>query len=312
MDDFNQIHEAGYNDLNTDYKAEIIAYNIWKNYKGINGVFLKRLGSHPRSFHKDVKRIRPEYIDVKEKIVSVESYREGIYDYLPEGIFHPPSLKKARQNITEVVEQIRYEKRVEQKGRMFFQPFELEVYFSHLKALDLADSFDGIDKRDQFLNMLEELWPLLKLLDDKNARIFACLLPYFHASRGKKHWLEKCLSAFLKIPVNISFTPNKIIEFDHLSTAFVVGEMRLGLTCVLAENHFDGEKNWKFTLGPIAYEELHLYAKGSPLMTLLNTIYEYCLPITTIAIEELVTLKNEHSFRVGNKNNSVLGYSTYL
>lgn len=312
MKEFDKLNIKDYNNLSTDYKAEVIAYNIWKYYKEVDYVFLKKLGSNNRSFHKDLKAIKEEYIDLNEKIISVESYREGIYDYMPEGVFHPPSLKGKGQNITEVVEQIRYEKRIEKKAREFFQPFELEIYFSHLKALELSDSFDVIADKSEFLNMIEQLWPLLKSLDLKSAKIFACLLPYFHSARGKKSWIEKCLGSFLNIPVKVSFTPNKISELDDLSSELVLSEIRLGLSSVLTGDHFDGERNWKFSFGPIKYEDLHLYLNGSPLRQLLDVIYDYCLPVTVTVEQEFITNRNENSFKIENNNNSLLGYSTYL
>lgn len=312
MNDFNQLYLQDFNSLYTDYKTEVIAYHIWKNYRDIDGVFLKRLGGNNRSFSKDLKRIKTEYIDVKDRIISVESSREGIYDYLPEGIFHAPSYRSSRENISDVVEQIRYEKRVEQKARAFFQPFELEVYFCHLKALDLAFSFDKYDKDDALFKMIEELWPLLKLLDEKNAKIFACLLPHLHAARGKKDWIEKCLSACLEVPVSIGFVPNKITVSEHFSSTLVLDAMCLGINSVLTGEHFDGEKNWHVEIGPISYDHLHMYLDGSPLRKLLQTIYDYCLPVTVAVIETFITHRKEESFLLQNKNNSLLGYSTYL
>lgn len=312
MKNLNGVKFQAYNVLDTDYKAEVIAYYIWKKQVEIDGVLLKRLGSNNRSFHKDLKQIKEEFTDANEKVISVESYREGLYDYLPEGIFHPPSLRHSQHNIVEVVEQIRHEKRVEQKQRAFFQPFELEVYFCQLKAFELTDSFDGMNLRNHFVVMLEELWPLLKLLDDRNATVFAYLLPHFHAARGKRIWIEQCLTALLQVPVQISFTSSHIEVFDALSTRITLGDIQLGLTTVLADAYCDGGLNWKIEFGPIPYEELHLYLEGSPLRGLLQTIYDYCLPSAAVVIETFVTLPNEHAFIISTNNNSLLGYSTYL
>ncbi|MGG5506983.1 MULTISPECIES: type VI secretion system baseplate subunit TssG [unclassified Myroides] len=312
MNDFNQLYLQDFNSLYTDYKTEVIAYHIWKYYHEIDGVYLKRLGGNSRSFSKDLKRIKAEYIEVKKRIISVESFREGIYDYLPEGLFHVPSFRSSRENITDVVEQIRQEKRVEQKARAFFQPFELEVYFCHLKALDLAYSFDKLTKEDELFKRIEELWPLLKLVDDKNAQIFACLLPNFHAERGKKTWIEKCLTACLEVPVNISFVPSEIAEFEQFSSTLVLDAMCLGINCVLLGTHADGEKDWHVEIGPIRYDNLHKYLEGSPLRILLQTIYDHCLPLAVAVIETFITQREEESFRLMNNNNSLLGYSTYL
>lgn len=312
MKDFNPIDFQKYNGLATDYKTEVIAYNLWKNNTTIDGVFLKRLGSNNRNFYKDLKRIKVEVMDVKERIISVESYREGLYDYLPEGLFHPPSFKNSQQHISAVVDQIRYEKKVEQKLRSFFQPFELEVYFSHLRTLELADGFEGMGQCNHFIQMLEKLWPLLKLLDNKNARVFAYILPHFHSARGNKIWIEKCLSALLDIPVSLRFTSSKMKVVDVPIVSILLSDMQLGVTTVLIDDHFDGTVNWEFHYGPITYEKVHLYLEGSPLRALLRIIYDYCLPTTVTVVEIFNTLSEEQAFSMNNTNNSLLGYSTYL
>ncbi|WP_410879203.1 hypothetical protein [Myroides sp. DW712] len=301
----------GYKGEHTDYKAEVIAYAIWKKHSELDGVFLKRLGSNNRSFHKDLKQIKVEFLDVKENRISVESYREGLYDYLPEGLFHPPSFKNSRQTIGEVVEQIRQEKKVEQKLRAFFQPFELEVYFSYLNALALRASFDGLEQQDQLVSLFEELWPVLRLLDDKKTRILASLFPHLHAYRGKKDWVEKCLKTLLGVPVEIHITPSKLTGFDELAQDVTLGNAQVGLTMVLAAAYFEGTANWTIEFGPIAYEELHLYVEGSPLRVLLQTFYDYCVPVTVAVLERFTTQKKEQAFCLDN-NNCCLGYSTYL
>lgn len=301
-----------YKGEHTDYKAEVIAYAIWKKYSELDGVFLKRLGSNNRSFHKDLKQIKVEFLDVKENIISVESYREGLYDYLPEGLFHPPSFKNSRQTTGEVVEQIRQEKKAEQKIRAFFQPFELEVYFSYLNALDLGASFDGLEQRDQLVHLFEELWPVLRLLDEEKTRILASLLPHLYAYRGKKEWMENCLRTLLQVPVEIHFTPSKLAEFDELAQEITLGKAQLGLTTVFAATYFEGTVNWTIEFGPIAYEELHLYVEGSPLRVLLQTLYDYCVPVRMAVLERFITLRKEQAFYLENNNNCCLGYSTYL
>lgn len=312
MKHFNPLDFQTYNEQDTDYKAEVIAYAIWKKYSELDGVLLKRLGSNNRNFHKDVKQIKVAFLSEKENSISVETYREGLYDYLPEGLFHPPSFKNSRQTIVEVVEQIRQEKKVEQKLRDFFQPFELEVYFSHLKVLALVDCFDGMKQRDQLIQIFEELWPILKLLEDQDARLFIGLLPHLHANRGKKTWVEKCLVALLRIPVCIHFTSSKIAPFDKFHQEVVLGKIQIGLTTVLTEAYWDGANDWTIEFGPLAYEELHLYLEGSPLRTLLQSFYDYCLPVSVAVVETFITLKQEQAFSLDKTNYCRLGYSTYL
>jgi hypothetical protein len=40
-----------------------------------------------RAYLKDIKSISSSYLGFDEEVFTIETYREGIYDYLPEGLF---------------------------------------------------------------------------------------------------------------------------------------------------------------------------------------------------------------------------------
>ena len=54
-----------YNELDTDYKIEVIALNLLNFYKEIHHLFLKRLGGNERTYHKDIKSISVEFIGLR-------------------------------------------------------------------------------------------------------------------------------------------------------------------------------------------------------------------------------------------------------
>ncbi len=304
--------QLDYNDLYTDYKAEVVALNLMKYYREVDDIFIKRLGNNNRSFHKDVKNVVPHFYELEEKVVFIETYREGIYDYLPEGVFHPPSLGDIRKGIDNIIAQIQKQKKIEHNARKFFQPFELEVYYMELKALLVECDYDITSHSDLLMDTISELWPLLRSLDRDTARIFIYLLPYFHAVRGNKTWFEKCLSAFLQVNITITFTPNQINDIEEVSGSLVLSGMQLGISSILSGPHFDGERNWAISIGPIPYESLNHYMPQAQLRQLLQIIYSYCLPATIKIEEHFITEQKQESFLLNNKNNSRLGYSTFL
>ncbi|WP_407478367.1 hypothetical protein [Elizabethkingia anophelis] len=117
-----------YNQLQTDFRVEAVAANILKYYDTQANIYIKRIGLNDRAYLKDIKGITTSSYDLDEENIIIETYREGIYDYLPEGIFHPPSLGASSTNIDSVVREIRKQKAVEDDARKFFQPFELEFF----------------------------------------------------------------------------------------------------------------------------------------------------------------------------------------
>ena len=305
--------KVDYNNLQTDYKAEIIALNLLKYHKEFDQVFIKRIGSNDRPFRKDIKSIKEEYDELDEKAAVIETHREGLYDYLPEGIFYPPSLGDIRNGIDDIRNRIQQQREIESNARKLFQPFEMEIYYTELNALLVENQYDITSESDMLVQTISELWPLIHQLDEHTAKIFVYLLPFFHSVRGKKRWFEKCMSAFLQIPVNITFVPNRITDIEDVSGSLVLSQMRLGISSMLSGSHFDGERNWAVHFGPIPYERLTDYIPGSNLRKLLQILYDNCLPATVKVEEDFITERQPSSFSLmDDGNNNLLGYSTFL
>ncbi len=142
-----------YNKLQTDFKAEAVAVNLLKYHRAVSNIFIERIGINDRAYLKDIKSISSQYLGFDEEVLSIKTYREGIYDYLPEGIFHPPSLNTSRKNIENVVNEIRKQKKVEEDARKFFQPFELEIFFTEIGALLKEQDFDLASETDSLLKV---------------------------------------------------------------------------------------------------------------------------------------------------------------
>lgn len=310
----NNVVDMHYNKLQTDFKAEAVAVNLLKYHRAVSNIFIERIGINDRAYLKDIKSISSQYLGFDEEVLSIKTYREGIYDYLPEGIFHPPSLNTSRKNIGNVVNEIRKQKKVEEDARKFFQPFELEIFFTEIGALLKEQDFDLASETDSLLKVFSELWPVLKMLDKKSAYIFIHILPFFHQIRGDKKWFEHCMSSFLQVPVKITFTPNIIDRFEEEDDSILLGNSRLGITYIPSGKHMDGERNWIINIGPIPYEKMKKYIPGNPFRKVLQALYDYCLPVNVDIEENFITEKKEYSFLLENseRNSNRLGYSTFL
>ncbi|MCJ7936331.1 MAG: type VI secretion system baseplate subunit TssG [Chryseobacterium sp.] len=310
----NNIVDMHYNKLQTDFKAEAVAVNLLKYHRAVSNIFIERIGVNDRAYLKDIKSISSSYLGFDEEVFTIESYREGIYDYLPEGLFHPPSLGASRKNVDTVVREIRKQKRVEDDARKFFRPFELEVFFTEISALLKESEFDITSNTDALLETLSELWPLINMLDRQNAYIFMHILPFFHQIRGSKKWFERCMTAFLQVPVEVTFSPNIIEGIEKNDDSMLLGNSRLGVTYIPSGRHIDGQRNWVVNIGPIPYREMKKYIPGSPFRKVLQALYDYFLPVTVDVEENFVTEKQEYSFSLEDeeRNASRLGYSTFL
>lgn len=310
----NNIVDLHYNKLQTDFKAEAVAVNLLKYHRAVSNIFIDRIGINDRAYLKDIKSISSHYLGFDEEVFTIETYREGIYDYLPEGLFHPPSLGATRKNVESVVREIRKQKKVEEDARKFFRPFELEIFFTEISALLKEFDFEISSDTDSLLHTVQELWPLINMLDKKNAYIFIYILPFFHQIRGNKKWFERCLSAFLQVPVEVTFSPNIIDRIEENNNSMLLGNSRLGVTYIPSGKHMDGQRNWVVNIGPIPYSEMKKYISGSLFRRTLQTLYDYFLPVTVDVEENFITQKHEYSFELADdeRNSNRLGYSTFL
>ncbi|MBT2619333.1 MULTISPECIES: type VI secretion system baseplate subunit TssG [Chryseobacterium] len=310
----NNIVDMHYNKLQTDFKAESVAVNLLKYHRSVSNIFIDRIGINDRAYLKDIKSISSNYLGFDEEVFTIETYREGIYDYLPEGLFHPPSLSTTRKNVEGVVKEIRKQKKVEEDARKFFRPFELEIFFTEISALSKEFDFEVSSDTDTLLETITELWPIVKQLDQKNAYIFMHILPFFHQIRGDKRWFERCLTAFLRVPVEITFTPNVIDDIEENDDSMLLGNSRLGVTYIPSGRHMDGQRNWVVNIGPIPYENMKMYIPGHPFRKVLQALYDYFLPVTVDIHENFITEKQEYSFKLEDdeRNANRLGYSTFL
>ncbi len=310
----NNIVDLHYNKLQTDFKAEAVAVNLLKYHRAVSNIFIDRIGINDRAYLKDIKNISSNYLGFDEEVFTIETYREGIYDYLPEGVFHPPSLGASRKNVDTVVREIRKQKRVEEDARKFFKPFELEIFFTEISALLKEYDFDISSDTDALLNTVSELWPLIKMMDKQNAYVFIYILPFFHQIRGDKKWFERCMSAFLQIPVKVTFSSNVIDRVEEQDDSMLLGNSRLGVTYIPSGRHMDGQRNWVVNIGPIPYEEMKKYIRGNVFQKVLQTMYDYFLPVNVEVEENFITEKQEYSFALDldERNASRLGYSTFL
>ena len=305
--------DTKYNQLQTDYRVEAVAANILKFYNADANIVIKRIGLNDRAYLKDIKGINTYLHDLNEEDVIIETYREGIYDYMPEGIFHPPSLGISSKNVDSVVREMRKQKLIEDDARKFFQPFELEFFYTHVSALLKESEFDSESKTDSMLDFAIELWPVLQKIEPESAKILVNILPFMHEVRGNKAWIERFLSAFLKVPVEILFVPNTIAAQDDIEGITALGNARLGITLIPMGKHMDGDRNWQINIGTIPYDELHKYVPGSTFRKLLTELYDFFVPVSVKVYEKFITEKDPHSFVINaGKETSRLGYSTFI
>lgn len=301
-----------YNTLSTDFKVEAVAANLLKYYDEDASIFLKRVGINDRPHLKDVKSIYSAPIELKEVATVIETYRESIYDYLPEGLFHPPSLGVPIQNVDSAVKQIRRQRKIEDEARKFFQPFELEFFYTEVSALLKEAEFYTNDPSNALVETMGKLWPILEKVDVDTARTLSGILPFLHEIRGNRDLIERFISAFVNAEATISFVPNTIDESDDTEGLARLGQTKLGQSLIPNGTHQDGLRNWQINIGPVDYQDIVKFIKGHPFWELMEDLYDYLMPLSVKITTRILTDRQKEAFILDDSSGGRLGFSTFI
>lgn len=305
---FNNVNEA-----ETDFKAEAAAASLLQLGIPADKILMRRIGINSRARNKDVSSLKRDFFEFNEEHIIIETNRESIYNYLPEGVFHPPTLGGLGKSTEDIIEQIRAQKKAEEDGKKFFVPFEQESYYTELAALNFENNLDRKGSNDHLLEILSALWPLLETLDRDTAKVFIYLLPFFHTARGNRQWFEQCMAAFLGVPVHVKFIANRVEEVNNIESLFL-SNTRLGIDTLLCGTHTDSNRNWQINIGPVPSEMIERYVPGSSFNKVLAAVYDHCLPATAVWEQHIVTGQTEKDFTLSpvEETNIFLGYNTFL
>ncbi|BAV05361.1 Type VI secretion, VasB, ImpH, VC_A0111 [Filimonas lacunae] len=299
------------NHLHTDFKAEVVAASLMQYFDSAEAIYIKRLGGSERAAKKDIARVRDGYFDSTPGELVIETHRDSIYDYMPEGIFHKPTLGGIHKSTEEIVSAIRKQRKQEAESRMFFGPFEQEAAFTEMMAAHLEQRMDNKGMYDDLLNVLSDLWPLLQQLDKENAKVFIYLLPFFYMTTGNKKWFVKTLQSLLGYPVTIQDVPN-MENVDHIKNQLSLQKKQLGISTVLCGSHYDGNRNWEITIGPVDSGAAHDFLPNSRLNKLLQAIYESFVPEGVQVVQKMIISPTAFFTGKNNTQPGYLGYTTFL
>jgi len=267
--------------------------------------FLSSQGTKERGRNREVLDSTTKSGVVDEEFIhlqGLEVSRNGIYDLLPEAIFFPLSLGPL--NTPDIIDQIKANREKEEDARLFFMPFDSEMFL--FKAQLLQEELFSSDLSDfDYLKFLRGLGlahnPLVKV--DKSY-LFPFLLNSFDLQE-KPTILEGLLTHLLDSEVHIytslaECTPQR---------ALGLGMGRLGVDTILSGPLILEEDDW---IVEIKTDKPQLLEQAGRSQELDDAIIEL-LEFFVIARREIhinwIALQKTHDPVLGSGR---LGYSTII
>ena len=115
-----------------DLRLEVILAELLECGYSFDDFLVQPVGLFARRYRRDLGAVRDEEFErVHRPVVRtvLEVHREGLYDALPQQVFHQPgNAADAQPGVQSMVEDIRTQRRKEQDTRRFFLPFEQEFF----------------------------------------------------------------------------------------------------------------------------------------------------------------------------------------
>ena len=306
-----------------DLRLEVILAELLECGYSFDDFLVQPVGLFARRYRRDVGIVRDEEFERARRPVVrtvLEVHREGLYDALPQQVFHQPgNATDAPPGVRGMVENIRTQRRKEQDTRRFFLPFEQEFFRCRVRIeQEERRYFTNLSAR-WYNEAMARFWgiadaglpagPLTNLL---------YLLPLAHGIVGDLPRTRLCFESVLGHTVVLRVVAPLHYVLPTTGTGQPVtgmdatlGNLALGRDLVLDGEYRETLPALEILLQGLSVPELAAYLNGEWPAKALALLCDYLVSFETdVAVHYEMALA-EPSFRLGEgEGAAVLGYTT--
>jgi type VI secretion system protein ImpH len=303
------------NQFDTDFKAVTLAAEmIEQGIVNADQVVVLPLGPQERAYSKEIAEIGT-YVSAyrNREMVAIRINREGLYDMLPEGLFHQPPAPTEMLTEEAMVKDINQRRDEEKQARLFFAPLETELY--HIRTIvELYESrLDKKSEYDELVSIFLKEWKEFKCFTNEQMVILMHVLPVIHEQRNNIPFISNVLSIMFKVNFDLQY------QFtSHTASANVAHlETKLG-SGVLGVNFIAGhvqepEEELSITIGPLTAKQMLTFLPGTRSAEALVVLLSYFIPLQINYNTGFVVEPDYQKLSLGaGEENSCLGFTTYL
>ena len=298
----------------TDFRPEVVAATLIEQGFDPELITIIRDGAARRGIGKEVEEILLVFSDhTLQDHLYIKANKEGGYDMLPQGLFHKPlHKKKFLKDKEEALEEIRIHREEEFFARKFFQLFEVMTDETSIEAQLFEIRYDKKISNPEFVNLFVQFWPVLKLLEHRQAIFFMHIIPILHKIRSHHEEVEEALSYLLDVPVHISNIALPAKKADRFFESHI-GRNEIGVDMVLGNTFDDGENDLKITVGPISADRMIDFIETGKGYILLEQLCELFLSANAFVTKDFKILPEDSAFILSDENNTTfLGVNSFI
>ncbi len=299
-----------------DIKAEAVVGDLMENGFKAEDFLAINKGIFKRRYARDIDRVKTVEFENGQKVAGIYLNRDGLYDSLPEGLFHDKRDDSFQKNAN-ISEESRKLKEEEKGVRNFFLPFENEIFLQRVK-LELEErNILSRFSENLFNDIYPEFWNLDRKLSRKYLTRMVLLLHFSHRIAGNPSLTAKCLEYILNEKVSVEIvTANSNEESagqDEPSTNCKLGAGNLGVNFVCGNDFERMDKTMVFTIGPLQSTSVDEYLENGAVSGFLKSFYNYFVPAELDVKSNVLVEEQEQDFVLSEMaDGPVLGFNSAI
>ena len=231
--------------------------------------------------------------------------RDGIYDKLPEGLFHQTKGNSRVNSVQDAVEEHKQFREEEKYARSFFTPLEQALF--HYKAdAESAERATLYDIQNGKLNeAFYRFWNISPQLPQAQANRMLQLMPYSGMIKGYLSSTATALAYVLNREVSIALS--EVNESGSLDAA-ILSQQTLGVDTVTGNTTSIIAISWACSIAGIPGDELYKYAENNEIRAVIDRFTELFIPVDIDISFDFVPLSGP----VAGTYENILGTGAYL
>ncbi|PKQ62878.1 hypothetical protein BZG02_11840 [Labilibaculum filiforme] len=288
------------NGLPFNLKAEIITNLLLDRGMPSENLMIQMNSAFNRPFRRDVEKAQLGMNEEKGRVNLLLS-RNGIYDLLPEGVIHERNEGNTREGVQQLIQIHQKQKREEREARIFFKPFENEL-FRILVKIEQQEVSLLKNQDHQFQSFLVRFWDINPKLEECQKQFLLKLAPLAYSLKGNLDKICKVLQVFL----------GKSVTYKKSLVCIKCQEKKRGSEIILGRNFIVGDTTEelpmvRFQIEGVEEKDVKDYLEGGSIYKFILEIMEYLLPV-----EYEFDFKCKTKQEFSHVGFGILGYSSVL
>lgn len=303
------------NTIHTDFKGDLFASLLVEAGFDLEQIMMLRVGSSVSNISKDISSVEHKnmFAVVDSSYIEMKINRRGIYDSLPEGLFHSavfPNMVKSKERI---LDEIKHHREEEFFIRRFFSLFENAIEHEAIKIQQTELKYDKKNKYRDFVAVFSVYWPIINMMSTRSALYFINMVPNIHAIRNSMEEISSALSLIMNVPVNIELRKRQ--TYIKASKGNRIGNMRLGVDSVNVGVLNDADIDLRIHIGDISAHQVNEFLPGNPSHQILMALAEIFLGADKEFDIKINVTPSERKVHLQSPDNAYpcyLGVNSYL